>query len=59
MLSRLLKDSPLMRLSIHPPDFSHPAIWRQAIDLIGKMDGHRTPTTYQEWIAEQRLKRGL
>ena len=59
MLSRLLKDKPLLRLSVHPPDFSHPAIWRQIGDLIGRMDGLRTPTTYQDWVAEQRRRRGL
>ena len=58
-LSRFLKSNPLLRLSIHPPDYSHPAIWRQIVDLISAMDGVRTPTTYQEWIAEQRLRRGL
>jgi predicted deacetylase len=58
-LSQVLKDKPLLRLSIHPPDFSHPTIWRQIVDLISEMDGRRTPTTYQDWIAEQRLKRGL
>src|SRR5438067_6655814 len=58
-LSRVLKEKPLVRLSIHPPDFSHPTIWRQIVDLISEMNGHRTPTTYQDWVAEQRLKRGL
>ena len=58
-LSQMLKTNPLMRLSIHPPDFSHPTIWRQIVDLISGMDGLRTPTTYQDWIAQQRLKRGL
>jgi uncharacterized protein len=58
-LSRALTNKPLMRLSIHPPDFSHPAIWRQIVDLIGTMDGLRTPVTYQDWIAEQRRKRGI
>jgi uncharacterized protein len=58
-LSRALESKPLLRLSIHPPDFSHPTIWRQIVDLIREMDGRRTPTTYQDWIAEQRLKRGL
>jgi uncharacterized protein len=58
-LSRALESKPLLRLSIHPPDFSHPTIWRQIVDLINKMDGRRTPTTYQDWIAECRLKRGL
>jgi predicted deacetylase len=58
-LSRALESKPLLRLSIHPPDFSHPTIWRQIVDLISEMDGRRTPTTYQDWIADQRLKRGL
>ena len=58
-LSRALESKPLLRLSIHPPDFSHPTIWRQIVDLIREMDGRRMPTTYQDWIAEQRLKRGL
>jgi uncharacterized protein len=58
-LSSLLKDNRLLRLSVHPPDYSYPAIWRQIVDLIRAMDGPRTPTTYQGWIAEQRLRRGL
>jgi uncharacterized protein len=58
-LSRLLKDRPLIRLSIHPPDFSHPTIWRQIVDLVSRMAPIRMPTTYQDWIGEQRLKRGL
>jgi hypothetical protein len=58
-LSRALESKPLVRLSIHPPDFSHPTIWRQIVDLISGMNGRRTPTTYQDWIADQRLKRGL
>ena len=58
-LSRIFKDKPLLRLSIHPPDFSHPTIWRQIVDLISEMAPLRTPTTYQDWISEQRIKRGL
>ena len=58
-LSRVLESKSLLRLSIHPPDFSHPTIWRQIVDLISEMDGRRTPTTYQDWIAERRRKRGL
>ena len=59
MLSRMVGDKPLVRLSIHPPDFSHPTIWRQIVDLISEMAALRTPTTYQDWIGEQRQKRGL
>jgi predicted deacetylase len=58
-LFRLLQSSPLLRISIHPPDYSHPAIWRQIVDLIEAAAGSRTTTTYQDWIAQQRLRRGV
>jgi uncharacterized protein len=58
-LGSALKNKPLMRLSIHPPDYSYPAIWRQIIDFVSAIDRSRTPTTYQDWIAEQRLKRDV
>jgi len=58
-LGRALRTQPLMRLSIHPPDYSHPAIWRQIVDLVNEMAPLRTPTTYQDWIADQRIKRAL
>jgi predicted deacetylase len=57
-LFRLLQNSPLLRISIHPPDYSHPAIWEQIVDLIETAAGSRTATTYQDWIAQQRLRRG-
>jgi predicted deacetylase len=58
-LFRLLQGSPLLRISIHPPDYSHPAIWRQIVDLIEATAGSKTTTTYQDWIAQQRLRRGV
>jgi predicted deacetylase len=58
-LFRLLQSSPLLRISIHPPDYSHPPIWRQIVHLIEATAGTRTTTTYQDWIAEQRLRRGV
>jgi predicted deacetylase len=56
---RFLKSTPLLRISIHPPDYFHPAIWRQILALITATSSVRTATTYQDWIAEQRLTRGL
>jgi len=44
----------LLRLSIHPPDYRFPDVWRQIERFIGDMN--RTPTTYRDWIAEQRLQ---
>jgi uncharacterized protein len=56
-LFRFLKGNPLLRMSIHPPDYSHPTIWRQIVNLIDATIRSRTATTYQDWIAEQRLGR--
>ena len=55
-LFRLLKTKPLMRISIHPPDYSQPTIWRQILSFVAATRNARTATTYQDWIAEQRLK---
>jgi hypothetical protein len=56
-LLQFVKNAPLLRLSIHPPDYSHPAIWGQILKTVRAMDGVRTPTTYQDWIAEHRAQR--
>ena len=55
-LFRLMKNEPLLRISIHPPDYSQPAIWKQILGFIAASRSARTATTYQDWIAEQRLK---
>src|SRR6266436_6623238 len=58
-LFRLLKNNPLLRISIHPADYSQPTIWKQILGFIAATRSVRTATTYQDWIAEQRLKRGM
>jgi predicted deacetylase len=58
VLFRLMKTKPLLRISIHPPDYSQQIIWNQILGFIAATKGARTATTYQDWIAEQRLKRG-
>jgi uncharacterized protein len=58
-LFRLLKTKPLLRISIHPPDYSQPTIWKQILGFIAATKSARIATTYQDWIAEQRLKRGM
>jgi predicted deacetylase len=58
-LVRFLKDGSLLRVSIHPPDYSHPAVWKQITGLLEEAVASRTATTYEEWIAEQRLRRGV
>ena len=57
-LFRLLKTKTLLRISIHPCDFSQRAIWTQILEFIAATKTARTATTYQDWIAEQRLGLG-
>jgi predicted deacetylase len=54
-LFRLLKTKPLLRISIHPPDYSHPAVWKQILGFIAATKSVRTATTYQDWIVTQRF----
>lgn len=58
ILFRLIGADPLLRISIHPPDYSCPAIWKQIVRLIETSIASHTATTYQDWIAEQRLRGG-
>ena len=58
-LFRYLEGKPLLRISIHPPDYSHPRIWRQVTVMIERAIASRTATTYQDWIAQQRLRPGM
>jgi uncharacterized protein len=58
-LFRFVKTKPLLRISIHPPDYSHPVVWRQIVNFLTATSALRSATTYQDWIAEQRLKRGI
>jgi uncharacterized protein len=53
-LFSLHRTRPLLRISIHPPDYSQPAIWKQILGFIAATKTLRTATTYQDWIAEQR-----
>jgi predicted deacetylase len=46
-----LSGNPLLRVSLHPPDFKYPDVWRQAIGLIrDAVDSGRVPMTYGEWV---------
>lgn len=53
-LLQATRDKTLLRLSIHPPDCRFPVIWDQIERFIKEMTEARTPTTYRDWIAEQR-----
>ena len=56
LLGQVLKNSPLLRISIHPPDRLYPRIWQQILDLLDGVQTLRIPTTYRDWVAEQRTR---
>ena len=50
------KQRPLIRLSIHPPDYTHAEIWNQILRFLDQLLSGRTVTTYAAWIDEQRAR---
>jgi predicted deacetylase len=58
-LARQLAGAPLARVSIHPPDLKHPEIWKQILRLTDRFLENRTATTYRDWIADRRTRRGV
>lgn len=58
-LARHLAAAPLARVSIHPPDLKHPEIWKQILRLTDRLLENRTATTYRDWIADRRTRRGV
>lgn len=58
LLARHLAGAPLARVSIHPPDRENPEVWQQILRLTDTLAENRTATTYRDWIAEKRTRRG-
>lgn len=58
-LARQLSGALLARVSIHPPDMEHPEIWQQILRVTDRLAEDRRPTTYRDWIAEKRTRRGV
>lgn len=55
-LLRRLEAQPLMRLGIHPPDRTRPALWRQILRHVSEVTQRRTAVTYWKWVHEQRVR---
>jgi predicted deacetylase len=56
-LFRLLRSNPLLRISIHPVDLQHRAIWAQIRKLVRRALADRAPFTYERWITRERTFR--
>jgi predicted deacetylase len=49
-LAQRLKRNPLLRVGIHPPDFDHPEVREQILQLVRKASSDRLPMTYAAWF---------
>jgi predicted deacetylase len=54
LLFRRLAANSLLRISIHPVDAKHRAIWAQITSLIAWALSDRPPLTYQNWLTQNR-----
>ena len=55
-LYRRLRENPLLRIGLHPPDYAQPKIWRQILRYVALALKERAPTTYGEWISVSRSR---
>jgi predicted deacetylase len=46
----------LLRIGLHPPDITHPGIWRQIRAIIADAATRRVVTTYADWIEAARAR---
>lgn len=56
-LFRALKNAPLLRIGLHPPDWEHGAIRRHALESIRSAVQGRQVTTYGKWLDLARASR--
>ena len=54
LLFQSIKRSPLIRVGIHPPDWDHPRIRKQILQILGKALAARRPMTYEGWLTSIR-----
>jgi predicted deacetylase len=53
-LARRLRAASLLRLSLHPPDYQHAAIWRQVRRILGQVLAGRSLSTYDAFVLGRR-----
>lgn len=53
-LHRRLANASLMRVGLHPPDWDHPAIRKQILELIRTALAGREAMTYEGWLQRER-----
>lgn len=56
LLFEKLKNAPLLRIGLHPPDWNHVSIRRQCLQLISAALAGREAITYEQWLDRQRAQ---
>jgi uncharacterized protein len=56
LLAGGLWKAPLLRIGLHPADWDHPGIRRQALSLVRAALAGREAMTYEDWLARLRSK---
>jgi uncharacterized protein len=54
VLFRGLRNAPLLRIGLHPPDWDHPSIRRHVLRCLRLAVANRKVTTYGEWLDQWR-----
>ena len=49
-LARWLRHTPLLRLSLHPPDYQHMNLWRQVQRIVTEALTTRSTITYEDYV---------
>jgi len=49
-LARALRDKPLLRVGLHPPDWDHASIRSQILRILAATLARREPITYEKWL---------
>ena len=49
-LARWLRDAPLLRLGLHPPDYQHANLWRQIRGIVAEGAARRRVETYRGFV---------
>jgi uncharacterized protein len=53
LLFQRLKNNPLLRIGLHPPDLDHAVIWKQISKYTALALEDRAPMTYWSWLSSQ------
>ena len=58
MLARWLRQAPLLRLSLHPPDHQHANLWRQVRRIVVRALATRNAITYEDYVTSRQPAAG-